>query len=125
MSTGKVTLLSPKGLPLALGEVLGPGMRVVSLVNRSGLLIGCAGDAATAPSVGAIASSIWQMHEKCDGQGGLGCVLLECEQGRLSVKAVGSFILVCCSDSTVPFGLLKAKLSALSECLGPSLSQIC
>ena len=121
----KVALLSPKSLPIVLGEVLGPGMRAVALMNRSGLLIGCAGDAATAPSVGAIASSMWQMHEKCDGQGGLGCLLLECEHGRLSMKAVGSFILVCYSDSTVPLGLLKAKLSVLSVCLGPSLSQIC
>ncbi len=120
-----VSLLSPKSLPDVLGEVLGPGMRVVALINRSGLLIGCAGDTANAPSIGAIVSSLWQMHERCDGHGELGCLLWECETGRLAVKSVGSFVLACCSDSTVPFGLLKAKTVKLHEFLAPSLSQIC
>ena len=59
-----------------------------------------------------------------DGQGVLGCLLLECEQGRLAVKAVGSFILACCGDTTVPFGLLKAKVIALHEHLLPSLASM-
>jgi len=102
-----------------LGEALTPGMRVVTLINRSGMLIACAGDAGA--SISAIVSSLWQSHEKCEGQGGLGCLLLECEQGRLAVKAVGSFILACCSDASVPFGLLKAKVMALHDFLLPSL----
>jgi len=114
-----VHLLSPKSLPLVLGEALTPGMRVVTLINRSGMLIACAGDAGA--SISAIVSSLWQSHEKCEGQGGLGCLLLECEQGRLAVKAVGSFILACCSDASVPFGLLKAKVMALHDFLLPSL----
>ena len=54
----------------------------------------------------------------------MGCLLLECEQGRLAVKGVGSFIIACCSDNTVPFGMLKAKVAALHNFLLPSLSQI-
>ena len=119
---GAVQLLSPKTLPLVLGESLTPGVRVVSLINRSGLLIACAGDAAV--SISAIVSSLWQSHEKCDGQGVLGCLLLECEAGRLAIKAVGSFILACCSDETVPFGMLKAKVVALHDYLLPSLSSM-
>ena len=119
-----VSLLSPAALPQVLGEALVPGMRVITLINRSGLLLGCTGDTGSAASVAAIVSSLWQSHEKCDGHGMLGCLLLECEQGRLCVKAVGSFILAACSDSTVPAGLLKAKVLALHNYLSPSLSQI-
>ena len=125
MSDTVVQLLSPRSLPAVLGEVLTPGIRVVALINRSGMLIGCAGEVTYASPVSAIVSSLWQSHEKSDGQGGLDCFLLECEQGRLAVKAVASFILACCSDSTVPFGLLKAKVVALHDYLLPSLAQIC
>ena len=59
---------------------------------------------------------------KCDGT--LGCLLLECEHGRLAIKAVGSFLITCCSDATVPFGMLKAKVLALHAFLLPALSQI-
>lgn len=123
MST--LQLLSPKGVPEVLGEAISPGMKVVTLINRSGLLIGSAGDSASAASLSAIVSTLWQSHEKCEGQGALACMLLECEHGRLAITAVGSFILVGCSDATVPFGLLKAKVAALRGFLQPSLSQIC
>ena len=121
----EANLLAPKSLPPVLGEALAPGVRVVVLINRSGLLIGCAGDASSAPSISAIVSCLWQTHEKCDGHGALGCLLLECEHGRVAVKPVGSFILACCSEASVPFGLLKAKIVALHDYLLPSLSQIC
>ena len=117
-------LLAPASLPKVLGEALVPGVQTVALLNRSGLLLGCAGDAASASSLAAITSTLWLAHEKCDGQGNLGCLLLECERGRLAIKAVGSFILACCSDSTVEFGMLKAKILALHTFLQPSLSQI-
>ena len=118
-------LLSPKGVPEVRGEAITPGMKVVTLINRSGLLIGSAGDAASASALSAIVSTLWQCHEKCEGQGALNCMLLECEQGRLAVMPVGSFILAGCSDATVPFGLLKAKVVALHAFLQPSLGQIC
>ena len=117
-------LLSPAALPQVLGEALVPGMRVVALLNRSGLLLGCAGDASSASSLAAIVSALWLAHEKCDGLGGLGCLLTECERGRIAIVAVGSFILACCSDATVPLGLLKAKSLALKEYLAGPLSQI-
>ena len=84
-----VALLSPAALPKVLGEALLPGVRVVTLLNRSGLLLGVAGDAEIAPSISAIGSSVWQSHEKCDGHGTLGCLLLDCEHGRLAIKAAG------------------------------------
>ena len=124
-TTPAATLLNLKSLPALLGETLGPGVRVVALINSSGLLISCAGDASSAPAIGAIVLCLWQLHEKCDGHGDLGCLLLQCEQGRLAVKPVGSFILACCSDTTVPFGLLKAKVASLHDFLLPSLSQMC
>ena len=118
------TLLSPAALPKVLGEALLPGVRVVTLLNRNGLLLGVAGDATAAPSISAICSSVWQSHEKCDGHGALTCLLLECEHGRLAIKAVGPYILSCCSDKSVAFGMLKAKLTALHSYLLPSLSQL-
>ena len=124
MASESVALLSPAALPKVLGEAIVPGVRVVTLLNRSGLLLGVAGDASIAASISAIGSSIWQSHEKCDGHGSLGCLLLECEHGRLAIKAVGSYILACCSDTTVPFGMLKAKVTALQTYLLPSLSML-
>ena len=46
-----IALLSPAALPKVLGEALLPGVRVVSLMNRSGLLLGCAGDAQAATAI--------------------------------------------------------------------------
>ena len=117
-------LLSPKALPAVLGEAISPGVRAVTLINRSGLLIGCAGDTESSSALGAIVSNLWQSHEKCEGLGSLGCLLLECEHGRLAVCAVGTFILACCADESVPFGLLRAKIKALHAFLQPDLSQI-
>lgn len=117
-------LLAPAKLPAVLGEALVPGVSVVALLNRSGLLLGCAGDAESAPSLAAISSALWIAHEKCEGHGSLGCLLLECERGRLAIKGVGSFILVCCADSTVEFGMLKAKAFALHAFFAESLSQL-
>ena len=117
-------LLAPATLPSVLGEALVPGVRVVALLNRSGLLLGCAGDTASASPLGAIATALWLGHEKCGDLGNLGCLLLECERGRLAIKAVGSFILVCCSDSTVEFGMLKAKVLSLHAFLQAPLGAI-
>ena len=120
-----VALPSPAALPKVLGEAMLPGVRVVALLNRSGLLLGCAGDATSASPIAAICSALWLGHEKCDGHGNLGCLLLECERGRLAIKAVGSsFIIACCSDSTVPYGLLRAKVMALHQALQGPLSQL-
>ena len=33
--------------------------------------------------------------------------MLECDDGRLVVKPVGAFLVSCCADATVPFGMLK------------------
>ena len=124
--SASLQLLSPKALPAALAEALGPGIRAVTLINRSGLLVGSAGDSAGAAAISAIVSNLWQSHEKCEGQGALSCLLLECEHGRLAISAVGSsFILACCSDEAVPFGMLKAKVDALHSFLHSELSQIC
>ena len=58
------------------------------------------------------------------GAGALGCRLVDCDEGRLALKSVGGFILVCRADATVPHGLLKAKAQALADVLSPSLSTL-
>ena len=118
------SLLSPKDLPLALGEALSDGVRMVALINRSGLLVGSAGEQGSAPAMSAIVSSIWHQHEKSDGCGALSCLLLECDSGRVAVKGVGSFILALCGDASVSAGLLKAKIVALHDFLLPSLERV-
>jgi len=117
-------MLDPKALPQVLDEAISPGVKVVTLMNRSGLQLGSAGDAQSAMVISAIASNLWQCHEKCEGSGSLSCLLVECEEGRLAVAAVSSFVLSCCADSTMPFGLLKAKVEALQSSLQPSLSRL-
>ena len=117
-------MLNPKALPEVLGEVLSSGMQVAALVNRNGMLLGCAGDSASATLAGAIGANLWQCHERCEGAGALECMLMECDEGRVALKAVGSYVIVCCTDSSVPFGQLKAKTLALHEFLQGPLRQL-
>ena len=103
-------VLDPKALPEVLGEVLTPGMRVVTLINRSGLQLGSTGDAKAAAVISAITSNLWQCHEKCEGAGALECLLIECDEGRLAVKPVGTFILTCCADTRATSSALKVAV---------------
>ena len=119
-----MSVLLARAIPEVLEEGMLPGFHAITLVNRSGLLLGCAGDATRVAAIGAIVANIWQCHEKCDGAGALGCLLVECEEGRLAVQAVGSFVLACCADESVPFGLLKGRAAALHDYLQPALSQL-
>lgn len=117
-------MLNPRALPDVLGEALSPGVRVAALVNRSGLLLGCAGDSADATLAGAIVANMWQTHERSEGAGALGCMLIQNEEGRVAVKAVGSYIIVVCANANVQFGELKAKTVALHDFLKEPLSQL-
>jgi|TARA_B110000196_G_C20754520_1_gene479242 predicted regulator of Ras-like GTPase activity (Roadblock/LC7/MglB family) len=117
-------MLNPKALPEVLGEVLTSGVRTAALVNRSGMLLGCAGDTADATLAGAIGANLWQCHERSEGAGALECMLMECDDGRVAIKAVGSYIIICCTDASVPFGQLKAKTLALHDFLQGPLSQL-
>ena len=119
-----MAVLLARAIPDVLEESMAPGFVAITLVNRSGLLLGCAGDSNRVGAIGAIVSNMWQCHEKCDGAGALGCLLVEYEEGRLAVQAVGSFVLACCADSSVQFGLLKAKAAALHEVLHQPMSQL-
>ena len=120
----RTKMLNPKALPEVLGEVLSSGVQVAALVNRNGMLLGCAGDSASATLAGAIGANLWQCHERCEGAGALECMLMECDEGRVALKAVGSYVIVCCTDSSVPFGQLKAKTHALHEFLQGPLRQL-
>ena len=123
-NTRQMAVILARALPEVLEEAMRPGIHAITLGNRSGLLLGCAGDASRAAAVGAIVSNMWQSHEKCEGAGSLGCLLVECEEGRLAIQAVGSFVLACCADETVPFGMLKAITASLQDFLQPPLSQL-
>ena len=119
------SMLHPEALPEVLSEALSPGIRAVALINRSGMQLGSAGEARSIAAMSAIATSLWQQHERSEGTGTLGCLIIECEEGRLVIKAVGGFILTLCADNAVGFGLLKAKAEALHRFLLPPLSQLC
>ena len=103
-----------------LGEAVTPGIQLVTLLTRTGLQIGSAGNVSDAAAIAAITSNIWQTHEKSD-LGSLACMLLENLQGRLAIKDVGNFIIAICADNSVPFGSLKAKVEALHDFLQKSL----
>ena len=117
-------MLNPKAIPEVLGEVVTGGVRTAALVNRSGMLLGCAGDTTDATLAGAIGANLWQCHERSEGAGALECMLMECDDGRVAIKAVGSYIIICCTDTSVPFGQLKAKTLALHDFLQGPLSQV-
>jgi len=119
-----MSLLDPKALPEVLGEAVSPGVRVVTLLNRSGLQLGSAGNNAAAATIAAIASKVWQSHEKVDDAGALGCLLIECSEGRLAIKSIASFLVACCADASVPFGALKSKVEMLHASLQWPLQHI-
>mmetsp|Transcript_39399 Transcript_39399/g.124304 ORF Transcript_39399/g.124304 Transcript_39399/m.124304 type:complete len:122 (-) Transcript_39399:55-420(-) len=119
-----MALLDPRALPEVLGEVVTPGVRVATLLNRSGLQLGSAGDGADGATIAAISSKVWQSHDKGEDAGTLGCLLIECSEGRLAIKSVSSFLVACCADSSVSFGALKAKVEALHASLQWALQHI-
>mmetsp|Transcript_5533 Transcript_5533/g.16997 ORF Transcript_5533/g.16997 Transcript_5533/m.16997 type:complete len:104 (-) Transcript_5533:61-372(-) len=92
--------------------------------SRSGLQVGAAGNTATAATIAAIACKVWQSHEKVEDSGPLGCLLIECSEGRLAVKSVASFLVACCADTAVPFGALKKKVENLHASLQWPLQHI-
>ena len=55
-------MLQPKALPEVLGEMLAPGMRAVTLMNRSGLQLGSAGDESTATVIRCAARAHMYLH---------------------------------------------------------------
>ena len=71
-----MSVLKARTLPEVLGDAMLPGFHTITLVNRSGLLLGCTGDSTRAAAIGAIIANIWQSHEKCEGAGALSCLLL-------------------------------------------------
>ena len=91
----EMALLDPRALPEVLGEVVTPGVRVATLLNRrcrthhrplartplthrqhpalslrrSGLQLGSAGDGADGATIAAISSKVWQSHDKGEDAG--------------------------------------------------------
>lgn len=59
--------------------------------------------------VGAIAFNVWSLYQK--NAEDLGCLLLDCEEGRLAIMKFSKFLVCVYGDHTTEFGMLKSKVN--------------
>merc|ERR1712166_275479 len=120
--------LRPKVLNSVLREALETaGVEMSMLMQNDGSLIAVAAeDPSKTKKIAAIVSNIWSSYDKVAIQA-LQCVVLENEDSRLAVMALGgnSEALVCIvAEPTLPFGLLKALVVGLVEHLKEPIALI-
>uniref|UniRef100_A0A1I7YA89 Robl_LC7 domain-containing protein n=1 Tax=Steinernema glaseri TaxID=37863 RepID=A0A1I7YA89_9BILA len=74
----------------------------------------------TADVNAALISNIWDTFER-QGKDDLVHTMIQCENGNIAVTSVSGMLLALKANSSVPLGMLKAKLIALTTYLEPHL----
>ncbi|GAB5357200.1 hypothetical protein AAMO2058_000353800 [Amorphochlora amoebiformis] len=93
------------------------------LFSAEGELLTTAGEETHEDIVSALMAGIWNSYD--DLQRGLKFLLLECEEGKLGITAVGRFRICMYSNSfNYPIGLLKAKVIRIASKLNKPLSSV-
>lgn len=122
-------MLKPKVIPKVLEQVLSSdGVLLAMLLNNEGSLLAFAGQTEREAKVfAAIASNIWLTYEKSGRlvfDNDLEYILIQNESGKVAVAKVSRLLVCIYAADTVEFGLLKAKLKALTSYLDEPLKQV-
>ncbi|PRP85961.1 hypothetical protein PROFUN_06083 [Planoprotostelium fungivorum] len=115
-------MLRAKALPPILQQATSNGVKSSIIVTTTGELLASAGTDTNEKLVGAIAMNVWTTYHKTSED--VNCLLIECEEGRLGIRKVGDFLVCVYGDSTVQFGILKAKVDSLNQYLDEPLQQL-
>uniref|UniRef100_A0A0M3K2E3 Ragulator complex protein LAMTOR2 homolog n=1 Tax=Anisakis simplex TaxID=6269 RepID=A0A0M3K2E3_ANISI len=123
-------MLKPKALTHVLGQVNTGDAKGALLLNREGLLLAYSGyesvdsSSANATVSAALLSNIWDTFERQGIREDLNEMILECEDGVIAITKVASMLLAIKANSSVPMGLLSAKLKALADYLYTPLTVV-
>ncbi|KND00126.1 uncharacterized protein SPPG_04468 [Spizellomyces punctatus DAOM BR117] len=126
-------MLKPKVITQVLQQANTAGVHAALLLNPDGSLVSFAGGTEKdAKVLAAVASNVWFGYERYgkppaansveggEGKEGLRNLILDCEQGKLSITRTSRMLLCLVADERVEWGLLKAKTRTLKEYLeGP------
>uniref|UniRef100_A0A1I7YAH7 Ragulator complex protein LAMTOR2 homolog n=1 Tax=Steinernema glaseri TaxID=37863 RepID=A0A1I7YAH7_9BILA len=116
-------MLKPKVLTNVLHEVNTDQVTCAMLFNKEGSLLAYSGvndGKSTADVNAALISNIWDTFER-QGKDDLVHTMIQCENGNIAVTSVSGMLLALKANSSVPLGMLKAKLIALTTYLEPHL----
>jgi len=131
-------MLKPSALTHMISQANTAGVKGSLLLNSEGSLLAFSGPADRDARVTAsIASNVWASYSKLgmryrapsplaplSPEDKLECVILNCKEGRVCVVPVAGLLLCLYCDTTVGFGMLKAKTLALAASLEQPLLQV-
>jgi len=129
-----MTMVKPAALTQLLSNANTGGVLGSLLLNPEGSLLAFSGPADRDARVTAsLASNVWAGYcpaspdrppDRTSEQPSLRAVLLQCEEGRVCVAPCGPLLVCVYSDTSVGFGLLKAKTLALAQALATPLQRV-
>jgi len=122
-------MLKPKALTQVLSQANTGGVLSTLLLTKEGVLLAYSGYTENNACVtAAIASSIWSSYEKngqeCFHDDRLQWILIEGANGNMAIAKVSNLLLCMHAKDTVPLGILKTKLAAVSRYLEGPLAQV-
>eukprot|EP00002_Diphylleia_rotans_P002035 TRINITY_DN1123_c0_g2_i1.p1 TRINITY_DN1123_c0_g2~~TRINITY_DN1123_c0_g2_i1.p1 ORF type:complete len:123 (-),score=28.08 TRINITY_DN1123_c0_g2_i1:165-533(-) len=120
-------MLRAKVLPQLLEQLNTSGVQTSVLLTEEGSLLGYAGDKKQSVVIAAIAANIFKTYENANAKhsdGNAPILLIDCEQGKLSVTRASKMILCILSEPSVEFGVLRQKTETMRAHLHPQLSSM-